>query len=653
MATAERSRARPVDELFALADAARRVFGADCVVICERDTDGRPSVLTAAGFSARELHELQRGLVRAGSAHLDSAYETALHADAEHAGQPLGSIHVLHRAEVAFDHPELIRTFAAQSGLSIAMRRRPPLEEEWLRTWGVLDRLVLSVHSPAELSAALTDVVGPLFGGARCGVMIADTQRNVLQMIPGAFGSPEHVTASHRVSFFDPRSNSARVLTTGQPYISNTSEGDSGIRQEYVDVFRIHRLLTVPLRDVGVLHIANAEHDFELDDLERALALAPRIASIVELAIRLFGHHRRQRLEETLTAVAVAVASGDGIGDFLPAALKELCGATDAGLLALVSDDGPPVAARNGERREDLEAAVLEEAESEPGMRAYVVGPEEPGDPGWAAFYVPVHLGRTRVGTLAALRVRGEPFSRVEREAFVRLANLAALAYATERYQQQRAQVARLQERQRIADDLHDDVAQILFAAQLSLDDLLAEGVVGPDVAGRIERARALLIRGDTTIRNVIHKLSASAPAADLGTRLASVVAGIEDEFSIVVGLHVDERAAARARHLRRPAADALVKVARESLVNAAKHAGPCRVTARLELPRRDRLSLTVSDDGRGLARGNGAGHGLASLRSQMRDQGGSLRVSGGRPIGTRVVASLPLQPPAAGGADC
>src|SRR6202022_2955938 len=99
-------------------------------------------------------------------------------------------------------------------------------------------------------------------------------------------------------------------------------------------------------------------------------------------------------------------------------------------------------------------------------------------------------------GTLAALRVRGEPFSRDERHAMGRLANLAALAWASERYQQQRAELARLEERHRIADDLHDDVAQILFGAQLQLDQILEHGELDAAVVAGISRARGLLIRG-------------------------------------------------------------------------------------------------------------------------------------------------------------
>ena len=71
--------------------------------------------------------------------------------------------------------------------------------------------------------------------------------------------------------------------------------------------------MTVPLRKIGVLHIADKPDDFTLDDLERVLALAPRIANIVELAITLLGLRRQQRLEGVLAGVAVSVASGSSL----------------------------------------------------------------------------------------------------------------------------------------------------------------------------------------------------------------------------------------------------------------------------------------------------------------------------------------------------
>jgi signal transduction histidine kinase len=626
----------------ALITATGRVTGAEAVVLALAGPGGSFALDAHVGLEPRELASLEGSLADGDRSCVRREFDGVLEAEIMLGSQPVGFIAALRRGADSFEHADLIETFASQASLCLAVARRPPVYDELLETWAVLDRLVLSAHSLGELGRALKSVIGPLFGDARIGVMIADRQRSVLQMMPGAFGADDDVAASHRVDFLDPRSNSARVLTTGLPYISNASEGDCSIRQDYVDVFGLHRVLTVPLGGVGVLHIADGRHEFGLDDLERAEALAPRIASIVELAAALYQARRDQRVEETICRAAVAVASGDSIHTVMEPALTELCRATEADVLAFVPDDAPPVLVSAGRRDPDLERAMLDEAGTEPGIRAYVVGPQRAGDPGHAAFYVPVRLRGLRIGTLAAMRMHGEPFARAERRSFTRMANVAALNYATELYQQQRAELARLQERQRLADDLHDDVAQILFAAQLTLDSILEQDGVTDELAERIARARGLLIRGDTAIRTVIHKLS-SPPAADIGTRLASVVSSVEDEFSLPIHLHVDEAIATSTRGLRRPASDAAVRAAREALVNAAKHAGLCRVTVRLELDRPGWLLLTIADDGLGaLAPRSGGGHGLAAVRQLIADQGGRLHVEQGATGGTVVTITIP-----------
>jgi signal transduction histidine kinase len=640
-------RGRPGDEppvsFRALVAAATRVTGAEAMVIVLRGDEGPLHVDCHTGLSESELEAFSASLGADDAGFLEREFEGVLRSEIIVEGGSVGFIAALQRAKASFENQDLIDTFAIQVGLCVALASRPPVYDEVLETWAMLDRLVLSAHSLGELGRALTAVIGPLFGNARIGVMIADRQRRVLQMMPGAFDADEFTVASHRVGFFDPRSNSARVLTTGLPYISNASAGDASIRQEYVGVFGLSRVLTVPLGDVGVLHIVDGAADFDLEDLSRAEGLAPRIASIVELAAALYGARREQRIEETICRAAVAVASGDSIHTVMEQALRELCESTEAALLAFVLDDAPPILVSTGRRAPEIERAVIDEAGTDPGMRAYVVGPQRAGDPGWAAFYVPVTLSGVRLGTLAALRLHGEPFTRFERGSFMRMANVAALNYAAERYQQQRAELARLQERQRLADDLHDDVAQILFAAQLSLDSILEQDEVDDGVARRISRARGMLIRGDTAIRTVIHKLS-SPPAADIATRLASVVSGVEDEFSLPIHVHIEPEVAGAARGLGRSASDALIKGAREALVNAAKHAGPCRVNARLELVQ-GRLLLTVADDGLGATvPRSGHHHGLASVDRLIRDQGGWTEVKRGEAGGTVVTVGVPCE---------
>ena len=286
--------------------------------------------------------------------------------------------------------------------------------------------------------------------------------------------------------------------------------------------------------------------------------------------------------------------------DFLRPAIGEVGQAVEASFVAMVPDGGEPAIWRHG--HSPLEDVVLEEVSRRPGMRAYVVGPEKAGDPGWAVFYAPVHLSGHRVGTLAAMRTRAEPFAREERQALVRLAGLGSLSFATERYKQQRAELARLQERQRIADDLHDDVAQILFAAQLNLDAIL-EREPGHRRGRGGDRTRARPARprrhddpqGDPPA--LLLDLAGVRPAPRRGDR--------PDRAGVLGGDPPAARPAAvdAANGLRRPAADALIKAAREALVNAAKHAGPCRIRVQLALTERSRLLLSVIDDGVGGAR--------------------------------------------------
>ena len=632
-------------DLTALAARARRVTGSDHALIV-LDADAGPLVAGHDGMPRGELALLEQTPAAEVLGVLRREYGTVVSVDAVFEGAKFGVVHVLKRSGEGVDHPQLLPVFAAQTGLALALARRPDAEPAASSLLTELDDLVLRVDDVGDLSRALTRVLGPYFGDARIGVMVAEGQESTLQQMPGSFGAEGEITASHRVSAFDLYSNSARVFATGQPYVSQHCDGDSGIRQGYVAALQLRRLLSVPLRRVGVLHIADKAEPFTIEDVERAVALAPRVANLVALATTLLRQRRQQRLEELLADVAVGVASGAAAGGSVVPALEELCSATDANLVAIVAEDGPPSIARCGPGDPEREQAVLDEADSEPGMRAYVVGPQSPGDPGWAAFYVPIRLGHHRVGTLAAFRDRGEPFAQTERRSLVRMANLAALGRAAERYQQQRAELARAHERQRIADDLHDDVAQILFAAQLSLDAILQQSdTLSDDVGAAIKRSRGLLIRGDTAIRTVIHRLS-SPPAADLGTRLEAAVAGVEDEFSLPIDVQLDDPAVAAAERLQAPVADTLVKVARESLVNAAKHAGPCRVVLTLKLNGRGRLVLTVADDGRGIADAPGADgthHGLRALRRMVAEHGGTLRRGDSAGGGTKVTASVAL----------
>ncbi len=662
----------PQPDLSSLVRAAERAVGADAVLIARWSDEDQPWLAVADGLADGEARDIQLALEQLTS-ELDGELPRSFPSLTELAvpvarvlerygfaallldhlqvsTEPIGAICALKRHKGHFVDERLITTFARQAAIALArrpggQRTVPPSKRfDKLET---LDQIVLSTSNFEELMAAMNARVAPIFGAATSAIMVWDEQREVLQMIAGSFGAAEELTASYQISASNSLSNAARVFTTGHPYLSNDARSDAGILQDYVDAFRIERLLSLPLklseRTIGVLHLANKSTEFTVLDVSRAEALAPRVAIVVELAKTVYRLRRQRLFEGILAKVAVAIASGGNVQDFLAPAIDQLRLALEATALALVPGGSTPVVSRSGREHSELETIVLTEAAAMPGMRAYVVGPQKAGDPGWAAFHVPVQLGRQRIGTLAALRARGEPFTQDERDALSRLANLTALAWASERYQQQRAELARLEERQRIADDLHDDVAQILFGAQLQLDAIVNVDQKNGDVGAAIGRARKLLARGDSAIRAVIHQLSRPTHA-DLAQRLTTMVSECEAEFRLPIHLEISTEAGNAAKGFGKALADIMLKVARESVVNAAKHAGPCRVLVRLALTSRGRLVLTVVDDGMGSPDGHAARrHGLTSLRRNMAEHGGTLRLHHGPTGGWKVTASVPL----------
>ncbi|MBS1893896.1 MAG: GAF domain-containing protein [Actinobacteria bacterium] len=665
-----------------IAAAAQRTLGCETVVITlaasGRSSSGERliSVAGVAGFDGRNLDDLRRGLT-----HLDASldlrgrdslgipflagarlsgtgivighgFAAVLATPIRVGDERLGTIYAFKREPGQFRNEAMAPTVARQAAIALDHDRGRPrdgsLDPGRGQSLAALDELVLSAHNFAELARAIEAAVAPLFGAEKTGIMVWDEEREVLQMVGGSFAVSREVALSCQIKVLDPTSNWARVFTTGRGDFSNAATKDPGISQEYVRAFGIEKLMTTPLhlagRPIGVLHVANPSRDFTVADVETAASLTPRVAGALELARTLFKLRRQGKLEEILSSVAVAVASGESVMDFLRPAIGEVGQAVEANFVAMVPDGGEPAIWRHG--HSPLEEVVLDEVSRRPGMRAYVVGPEKAGDPGWAVFYAPVHLSGHRIGTLAAMRTRAEPFAREERQALIRLAGLGSLSFATERYQQQRAELARLQERQRIADDLHDDVAQILFAAQLNLDAILEREPATGEAGAGIERTLGLLVRADTTIRKVIHQLS-SPTSPEFDQRLAAAVARVEQEFSVAIHLQLPPAAVEAANRARRTPADALIKAAREAMVNAAKHAGPCRIKVQLTVTDRRRLLLSVVDDGVGGARNAvAAGHGLAAIRRTLDEHGGCLRVGQSAGGGTKVTASIPIEDP-------
>ncbi|MCW2985370.1 MAG: hypothetical protein JWR63_2940 [Conexibacter sp.] len=674
MALRATARSAPEVDLAGVAETAQRAFDSDAIVALGRDQGDTWSLVAACGLDDVQCARLEPvlaaivpDLVRMGELSIPSlftggvphaetlvrqGFAALLGAVAElEPGRPLAAVVALKRDLGAFTNEELAPVFARQTAMGLegegggvdsvlAARARA-------RSLAILDQLVLSANTFGELTRAVDAVVAPLFGATRSGVMVRDDRRDVLQLLPGSFGAPDEATSACQVSAFDLRAHSTRVLATGCSFYSNDVTDELGDGDSDVVSFGLSRILSVPLvmagRDVGVLHLADATDEFAAEDVERADALAPKVAAAVDLAGTRFRLRQQRQLEEILSDAAVGVASGAEMTELLPVTFAALAEVTAADLIAFVPVDGAPIIHRAPELPAAIERSVLDEAAQAPGIRAYVVSPTEAGGTGWGALHLPAWLARQRVGTLVALRRRAEPFSRDERGALDRLANLAALARATERYQRQRVELARLHERQRIAEDLHDDVAQLLFAAQMSLDAALERPSVSSEAGIRLTRARGLLVQGDTAIRTVITRLSAPQPS-DLGRQLASLVSSVEQRFASAIHLRLEDDTVASAKRLRRSTTKVLMEIARAVVVEAVSEDGPHRLTVGLDVLADGRLALSIVADSAGGEGPTVVGDGwLGRQRAALAEHGGTLRLSRGSTGGMQLAAVVPV----------
>jgi signal transduction histidine kinase len=199
-------------------------------------------------------------------------------------------------------------------------------------------------------------------------------------------------------------------------------------------------------------------------------------------------------------------------------------------------------------------------------------------------------------------------------------------------YRRQLVAGAVLEERRRMARDLHDGLAQELSFIALQVKEI--SGREGEQAA--LQRVAAACDRAILEARAAIAALTEPFEPDALGAlrrtvlELASTYPDLDFD---VVGAEIETSAAER---------DVLMRVAREAVTNAVRHG--CPTAVRLRLAARTTRKLRVVDDGVGFriaAQTNGFG--LVSMRERAASVGGELVVSSVRGLGTAVELRLPL----------
>ncbi len=230
-----------------------------------------------------------------------------------------------------------------------------------------------------------------------------------------------------------------------------------------------------------------------------------------------------------------------------------------------------------------------------------------------------------------------QPHFYSERDAQLALtfANQAASAIENARLYDQARDLATIEERQRLARELHDAVTQTLFSASLIAEALPDAWQQSPAKAQRgVEELRRLTRGALAEMRTLLLELRPAAlTEKPLGQLLRSLCAAVMSRTRIPIALTVAGEA------LLAPEVQiALYRVTQEALNNIAKHAAASQVTISGQCDP-ERVELRITDDGRGFDSGTVApgSLGLGIMHERAASIGATLRVESQPGRGTAV----------------
>jgi signal transduction histidine kinase len=280
---------------------------------------------------------------------------------------------------------------------------------------------------------------------------------------------------------------------------------------------------------------------------------------------------------------------------------------------------------------------------------------QDPRFEGWPAAHprmshflgVPVRDGDQVLGiifaankTSAAAEKRG--FTERDQEILSLFAAHAAIALTNARLYERSRELSVMQERSRLARELHDAVTQKLFSIRAharAAAVLAAREPCDPDrVQAEIEVVGALGAEAHAELRAVIDGLAPpdlQAGGLKESLRQYAVLAGRAHGIPVTF-------TAAELPALSPPTEAALYRVAQEALHNALRHSGAGTISVRLARTAR-RVTLEVGDDGHGFTpEAPSGGVGLASMRQRAKDVGGALTIKS-RTQGTLIRMTVPV----------
>lgn len=264
------------------------------------------------------------------------------------------------------------------------------------------------------------------------------------------------------------------------------------------------------------------------------------------------------------------------------------------------------------------------------------IGFPEHHPPMEAFLGVPVSVGGDPFGNLYLTDKEGG-FTDEDVAAVEAISRVAGAAIQTARLQTRLRHMAVVEDRHRIARDLHDSVIQDIFAVGLSLQGLSTR-VDEQDVRDQLDSSIDTLDRTVNTLRRYVFELREDVgPTTGLDDKIQALVARMGSAYPTKVELSVEPMESY-------PSDEELVLLLTEALSNALRHADAAKITVEVTQQDED-IVVRITDDGIGFDPADtGTGMGLANMRARALGLDGTLELDSEPGEGTTVVARIPIR---------
>jgi len=415
----------------------------------------------------------------------------------------------------------------------------------------------------------------------------------------------------------------------------------------------------------GNLYLTNkrsgAEFDTDDEAVLRTLAAAAGVA--IDNARLYEDAQRRQRwlaASNDLTRSLLSGAEPGAVLESFTAKVREVAGAALVTLAVPVGDRGELVIeAASGAGAEKVSGLVLPPSAlaakvftSGETITSDALSADPRAEGGSAsvvelgpAFFVPLGTPEHIRGVLQVANLPGGTlFADAVSDMVTGFGNQAALALDVAEHRRDTERMVVLDDRDRIARDLHDLVIQRLFAGALSLQSTLGRVSDRPQASERIQRVVDDLDDTIKIIRSTIYALRERDQARRGSGLRAQLVAATERATESLGFAPALRMTGLLDTVVSAEQGEQLLAVLGESLSNAARHAHATSVDVGVEVTDAA-LRLRVADNGRGIDPAVTRRSGLVNLRRRAEEMDGTFALSANEPSGTVVEWAVPLAP--------